>query len=78
MQIEDLVGELIEHLKKLHQESLAKRPDLDERKHPLLPPVPAPAGALNRQPIRLAPPARSNVVRQPEPPRPAEPRRRWF
>lgn len=78
MQIEDLVGELIDHLKKLHQESIANRPAEEERKHPLLPPVPSAAGALNRQPARPIPIMRGSALHPAETHRPPEPHRRWF
>jgi hypothetical protein len=72
MQLEDLIGELIDHLARLHKESLAHRPAQDDGKHP---PVPAglPArGASPCHPIKPAEIRHGNVTAQPEP------SKRWF
>jgi len=72
-QIEDLIGELIEHLKKLHQESIAAHRSSEDGssqdRRPSAPPLP---GVLNRQFTKAAPGPHGTAVRQPEP------NRRWF
>jgi hypothetical protein len=71
-QLEDLIGELIEHLAKLHRESIANRPVQDDVKHPHVPaPLPArAAGAFH--PIKPAEVRPGNAVNRPEP------HRRWI
>ncbi|MGA3346103.1 MAG: PilZ domain-containing protein [Terracidiphilus sp.] len=70
MQLEDLVGELIERLAKLHQESLANRPVDDDGKQPH---VALPArGAAPLHPIRPVEVRPGNAAARPEP------HRRWF
>lgn len=68
-QLEDLVGELIEHLRKLHKESLLNHPPTEDGKQPPARPMPS---ALNRQPQKPAPVIRGVAVHQPQPVR------RWF
>ena len=70
-QLEDLVGELIDHLKKLHQESLANRLLQDDAKTPQ-PNACVPPAVLTRQPLRPSQGLPANAGHQPTL------HRRWF
>jgi hypothetical protein len=71
-QLEDLVGELIDHLKKLHQVSLENRLLQDDARIPRAPQVfPAPDG-LTRQPIKATQGLPRNAAQHPAP------HRRWL
>jgi hypothetical protein len=72
MQLQDLVGELIDHLKKLHQESLAKSPDRDDARPIHNPAALAPRGAAPCRPINPVEVRSAKVAVR------TEPARRWF
>ncbi|MGD0942248.1 MAG: PilZ domain-containing protein [Terracidiphilus sp.] len=71
-QLEDLVGELIDHLKKLHQESVAKNSSQDDAKPIRNPAVLAPHAPLPCRPIKPVEVRPDKVAVRPEP------ARRWF
>lgn len=72
VQLEDLVGELIEHLANLHRESLANRPARDDAKHPHAPAALPVRGASPCHPIKPAELRHGNGSAHPEP------SKRWF
>jgi hypothetical protein len=72
MQLQDLVGELIEHLAKLHKESMARQPAQEDGKHPQLPTAVLPLGAMNRPVNKAAQGLHGSAAHTPEP------HRRWF
>jgi len=71
MQLQDLVGELIDHLRKLHQESLLASPEHDAK------PIHNPAAQTLRGTVPCLPVKPVEVRPAKVAPRP-EPARRWF
>lgn len=71
-QLEDLIGELIEHLAQLHRESIANRPVQDDGKHPRFSSALTPRGASPCRPIKPAEVRHGNVDNRPEL------HRKWF
>lgn len=76
-QLEDLVGELIEHLAKLHQESIANHPAQDDAKQPYSSAALPARAATPIRPVEVRP-ANVPATRQGNVPVRPEPRRRWF
>ena len=71
-QLEDLVGELIEHLAKLHKESLAKSSNRDDAKPIHNPAALVSRGAVPSRPIKPVEVRPGNGINR------VEPARRWF
>ncbi len=71
-QLEDLIGELIEHLAQLHRESIANRPAQEDAKLAQFPAALAARSGFPCHPMRPADVQHSNAVNRPEP------HRRWL
>jgi hypothetical protein len=71
-QLEDLIGEMIAHLTKLHKQSIAYRTFQDDVKQPQAPVVPPVRGASPLHPGKPVADRQGNLAGR------AEPTRRWF